>query len=141
MTHGTLLSLMAKNNLEPMPDEKPESDGSSDLGTILKHLPSASKGDSSSADLGVYRMLMNDPPVKMDEEQAGFVRGAGTENESCGDCIHYYIGKVADRKVCEIFRPSDESNIEPSDRCKFFSTDSETFPLLKGSPKKGPDKQ
>lgn len=128
---------MAKESLEPTPDEKPERDGSSDLGTVLKHLPSASESDSSSADLGVYRMLMEDHPVKLDEQQAGFVRGAGTEEGSCGACIHYYIGKVADRKVCEVFRPADASNIEPNDRCKFFSTDSETFPLLKDSPKKG----
>lgn len=106
-------------------------DPQSDLVTIFKNIPRGGASvEHSLVSPETYRLLMRDRPGKFTEKQVGFERDTKAA-EHCGDCFHWYVSKVAGRKVCEIFRPADDSNVEPEDSCRYFSADGETFPRLK----------
>ena len=118
---------MAKSEkLDPTPDARKDDGGSEELETIVQNLRS---GDSKIVGIDLYHLLMDDAPMKLNEEQVGFVRGGGSDKGACGGCMHHYVGETAKRKVCEIFRPADDSNVEEVDVCRFVTSDGENFPL------------
>lgn len=125
------------DKLDNTPDENHSSE---DLKTIVSNLPAGSRGGSSkTVDRGVYELLLEDRPMKLTEEQAGFKRGGGSEGGACGGCAHFYTNKALSRNVCEMVRTSDDSNIEAGDVCKFQTPDLEVFPLLSSS--KSPERR
>lgn len=116
--------------MEETPEEKKQRQAG-DVETVIKKTVHGSEA-GSVVDKSTYDMLMEDHPMKLDEKQSGYARGGGSEKGSCGGCWHHYTGKTASRKVCEVVRLSDDSNIEEGDVCKFFTPDGETLPHLKG---------
>lgn len=78
-----------------------------------------------------YLEIVADRPAKLSAVEVGFKRGAGKgSSERCANCHHFYVNPSSPRKVCEIFRPSDDSSILPTDRCRFFNRDFSSYPLL-----------
>ncbi len=79
-----------------------------------------------------YEKLVADRPQKFSAEQVGYKdhtpRG---QNEICSSCLHFYRGEVAERTVCEIFRPEGGKDVEALGFCLFWTLEGKRFPLLK----------
>lgn len=78
---------------------------------------------------GLYLRLIENRPYKFDEDGVTYRDGEG--GEVCRTCIHFFE-RITDKfHTCEIFRPEDDSPVDPAFVCDFHTTDGETFPLLK----------
>ncbi len=76
-----------------------------------------------------YLRLIENRPYKFDEEEVNYRQGEDLER--CGTCVHFFE-RVTDKfHTCEIFRPKDDSTVNPAYVCDFHTTDGEEFPLLK----------
>ena len=75
-----------------------------------------------------YLKLIADRPPKFDARQVGY--GPSKGGPSCSTCRHFFVSKVARRRVCEIFRPDHDSSVDPDYTCKFHTKDGVSFPLL-----------
>lgn len=85
-----------------------------------------------SATLVDYRRLLADRPEKLSGKEADYASAAQNKSDyHCDDCLHFFTGKVAGRKVCEVVRLQPEKSIEPNARCKFWTRTGERFPLLR----------
>lgn len=76
-----------------------------------------------------YLRLMDNRPYKFDQEEVNYRDGEG--EEVCGTCVHFFERVIDGFHTCEIFRPSDDSAVNPKYVCDFHTTDNKTFPLLK----------
>lgn len=76
-----------------------------------------------------YERLIADRPYKFDDKQVNY--RDGKDKERCMRCVHFYVRKVDQHAVCEIFRNDkvDENGIDPDYVCDFFTRDGEKFPL------------
>jgi hypothetical protein len=122
---------MSRRQLEPTPHEK---EPRNDLALIISHLNTPVSGKpvpNKPADMETYKALVGDRPAKFNAVQVGFKEKGGDSEGSCGKCVHHYISKASDHKVCEILRLENDKNIEPEDVCLFQSADGKTFPRLK----------
>lgn len=82
------------------------------------------------ATLADYHQLMDDRPVKFTPEQVSY-SPKPKYAQVCDDCVHFFRGKTAKRNVCEIMRPtSDTESVAPCGWCRFYTNDYRTFPLI-----------
>lgn len=111
----------------------------SELASTVRNLsdapPTPHGKPATKASEDLYELILDDHPLKLTEAQAGYRADGGDDQAACGGCVHYYVGKVAQRQVCEIVRPDNDENINPAGRCRFFTTDTENFPFLKNPAK------
>lgn len=75
-----------------------------------------------------YDELMEDRPKKFTPGEVGY-RDAQRGEPCCAGCMHYFVGLVMGRNVCEIMRPPGE-HVEPEYTCRFQTRDGKVFPLL-----------
>ena len=80
-----------------------------------------------------YERLMASRPVKFDEGEVNYRDAEG--EEMCRGCAHFYERMIDKFHTCEIFRPEDDSAVDPGYVCDFFTANSEDFPLLKSTDK------
>ena len=69
-----------------------------------------------------YERLLRDRPYKFDEEEVNYRDGEG--EDVCATCIHFFTRKVDGYSTCEIFRPSDDSPVDPDYVCDFHTVTS-----------------
>lgn len=75
-----------------------------------------------------YLRLLENRPFKFDEEEVSYRDGKG--EDVCKTCVHFFE-RVTDKfHTCEIFRPKDDSAVDPTYVCDFHTTDNQNFPLL-----------
>jgi len=77
----------------------------------------------------LYDRLIENRPLKLSEEEVSF-RAPHDVEEKCSGCIHFFKRALDGFTTCEIFRPANDSSVDPAGVCDFFSVDGETFPLL-----------
>lgn len=74
-----------------------------------------------------YDEMIDDRPYKiLEASRVGYRKGEGEER--CENCFHFFVGKVAGRNVCEIFRPKNE-DVNPDFVCDWWTEDGHRFPL------------
>lgn len=84
-----------------------------------------------SATLTDYRRLLADRPDKFTGPEASYTPESQNKSDyACEDCLHFFTGKAARRRVCEVVRLQPERSIEPRAKCKFWTHTGERFPLL-----------
>jgi hypothetical protein len=99
--------------------------------SLAKGFARAVQKKSPSSELATfeqYQEMIEDRPPKFQQDQVNYREADG--EEQCSRCVHYFIGAVAGRNVCEILRTVPEESIEPDWVCDFVTADGETFPLL-----------
>jgi hypothetical protein len=88
-----------------------------------------------------YLRLLENRPYKFDAEEVDY-RDAivdakydflQTDEPRCETCVHFYTRKVDGHNTCEIFRPADDSSVEPEYLCDFWTDGKETTPKDKTS--------
>lgn len=78
-----------------------------------------------------YLRLIENRPYKFDEDEVNYK--PEHSGLACETCVHFFE-RVTDKfHTCEIFRPSDDSAVDPEYVCDFHTTDGEEFPLLKST--------
>lgn len=124
--------------LESTPEDAPKVPPAHE---VFKNFPRPKKSSASQAKRGSspqagrvsfeeYEAVVSDRPEKLTEEQVEYRDAEG--KEKCKVCWHFFTQGGGDRRtVCEIFRPSDDGNVEPEKVCSFFTPDGEEYPLLK----------
>ena len=92
--------------------------------------------DIMTVSLSLYRRLMDNRPLKFNEDEVNFRKSDG--DERCEGCVHYFTRGVDGYSVCEIYRSdTEERSIPPDYVCDFHTTDGEKFPLLDGDGDEG----
>ena len=80
------------------------------------------------ADKEIYLRILEDRPFKLSAEEVEYSPSKGKER--CSACVHFYVRKVDEHTVCEIFRPENDENVAPNYKCRFWNDDNENYPLL-----------
>jgi hypothetical protein len=80
-----------------------------------------------------YLRLIENRPYKFDADEVNYRDGDG--EEFCVGCAHFYARVIDKFHTCEIFRPEDDSAVDPTYVCDFFTANNEDFPLLKSTDK------
>ncbi len=75
-----------------------------------------------------YNRLTENRPYKFDAKEVNYRDADG--DEKCAGCLHFYTRKVDGFHTCEIFRPADDSSVDPAYVCDFHSVNGTDFPLL-----------
>jgi hypothetical protein len=122
-------------SLDPVPEESKKSPPAYE---IFKNLPRTSPKKRGSSPEGrvsfsEYTALTRDRPSKFNQEEVNYREAEGEEH--CAGCLHFYIGKVAGRNVCEILRVQPEESIKPDWVCDFYTENGTEYPLFKESKK------
>lgn len=79
--------------------------------------------------LNAYRRIIENRPYKFNEDEVNY--GEATNEDVCKTCVHFFERVVDEFHTCEIFRPTDDSSVEPNYVCDFHTADGEEFPFLK----------
>ena len=79
-----------------------------------------------------YLEIISDRPVKMDAKEVDYTLAPEGSVLRCNNCVHFFRRSIDGFSVCEIFRSeeSDREGVNPAGRCKFFTSDTQVFPLL-----------
>lgn len=78
-----------------------------------------------------YKKLIEERPRKFSAEEVDY--RDSEDMRRCGRCLHYYERLRDGFGVCEIFRPADDSAVDPEYTCDLMTVDGEKFPLYPGS--------
>lgn len=67
-----------------------------------------------------YKRLTENRPYKFDEEEVNY-RDAESSKDKCGTCAHFFARVIDKFHTCEIFRPSDDSEVISDYVCDFWT--------------------
>ena len=78
-------------------------------------------------DFDTYKRLLENRPFKFSAEEVNYRKGESPYQ--CQNCAHFFTRKLDGFTVCEIFRPSGETEeaIDPAYTCD-FQNDGDEYP-------------
>ena len=79
-----------------------------------------------------YFELYAERPRKFDAKEVGFMPIA-KDDRLCCSCINWFYSPSMGFGVCQIFRPADDSGVEATSSCAFWTQNNEDFPHLEES--------
>ncbi|SRR5229473_784690 len=86
--------------------------------------------------------LYAERPRKFTAQDVGYEPSQPYGIFRCSSCLSFYVRLVDLKATCDIFRSpeTDEKGVDPGYRCRFWTTDGETFPMLKEEKEKTVDR-